>query len=72
MILGLHGGGRLDGNSATVLADLLEGAHGAGASTATEQLTPSRVHPIGDCGVCARHGQCLIVLVRIHEANPRS
>jgi multimeric flavodoxin WrbA len=60
VILGLLGGGRLDGNTAAALADLLSGAGSAGASTELEQLTPATVQPIGDCAVCVQNGRCVI------------
>jgi multimeric flavodoxin WrbA len=55
---GLVGGGRLDGNTATAVSDVLAGAGENGATTMMEQLAPGGVLPIGDCAACVARGDC--------------
>lgn len=54
------GGGRLDGNTAAAVSDLLAGARDAGSQTSIEQLRPGEVAPIEDCTKCIASGQCSI------------
>jgi multimeric flavodoxin WrbA len=56
----LVAGGRLDGNTAAAVADLLYGAEFGGARGKVELLTPGTVLPIGDCAPCVRRGVCTI------------
>lgn len=75
MIFALVAGGRLDGNTATAVADLLSGAQFTRASTNTELLTPSTVQPIGDCAPCLKRSACLIedgfdsIMERVYAAD---
>jgi multimeric flavodoxin WrbA len=75
VIFALVAGGRLDGNTAAAVADLLEGAEIAGARGRTELLTRSTVEPIGDCAPCAKRGSCLIedgfesIMERVYAAD---
>jgi multimeric flavodoxin WrbA len=75
VIFALVAGGRVDGNSADAVADLLKGAAMAGASTETLLLRTGGVQPIGDCASCVRHGRCTIedefgaIMERVYKAD---
>lgn len=60
MSFGLVAGGRLDGNTAVAVGDLLAGAEWAGAATTMTQLGPAEVAPIADCSACVARGSCTI------------
>jgi len=75
VIFALVAGGRLDGNTAAAVADLLYGAEFGGARGKIELLTPSTVQPIGDCGPCVHRGTCMIedgfdsIMERVYAAD---
>ncbi len=75
MIFALVAGGRLDGNTAAAVADLLYGAEFGGARGKIELLAPAAVQPIGDCGPCVKRGSCVIedgfdsIMERVYAAD---
>jgi len=59
-VLGLVGSGRKDGNTNTLVAQILEGAKEKGHDTKKVFLPDLRISPIGDCAACRKTGRCNI------------
>lgn len=75
MTFGLSAGGRLDGNTAAAVGDLLAGAREAGSRTAVAALAHGQVAPIQDCSACIERGRCSIddgfeaLMTSVYEAD---
>jgi len=59
-VIGLVGSNRKDGNTNTLVEQILEGARSGRHETEKLHLADYTISPIGDCGACRRAGSCSI------------
>ncbi|ACL16807.1 flavodoxin family protein [Methanosphaerula palustris] len=59
-VVGILGSTRPDGNTATLLRQVLEGAAAQGATTTTISTNNLTVHDCTNCDTCKRTGQCVL------------
>ncbi len=60
MSFGIAGGGRVGGNTALAVADVLAGTSGAASQISSEELGAHAVLPIADCSACIAAGSCTV------------